>query len=103
MQALGPTYRPPRPHPLHPSQPIPPWIPAQCLLQAGELNDKTLHGVCCILQPGGFTGLDPHAGPGREGREDRRSDLTGQLCQTLFWGLLLGLELSSPDSNTFSR
>lgn len=97
MQALGPPH-----HPLcHASHPIHLWISAQCLLQVGELNNKTLHRVCCILHPGGFTGLDPYTGPGRE--RGKTGGLTSlDSSAKLFWGLLLGLELSSPNINTFS-
>ena len=104
MLALGPPHHPPRPCPLcHPSHPTHPWIPAQCLLQVGELNHKATHGVCRVLHPGSFASFDPYTRPGGEGRDDMKPDLTGQLCQSLFWGLLLGLERSSLDVNTFYR
>lgn len=44
---------------------------AQILLQVGELNYEASHGVCCILHPGGFTGLDPLMVTGGRGQETR--------------------------------
>lgn len=61
------------PSPVHP---IPAACPvcslemqAQILLQVGELNYEASHGICCILHPGGFAGLDPLMGTGGRGQE----------------------------------
>lgn len=95
MQALGPPSHPPRPHPLcRPSQPVPPWIPARGLLQVGELNNETQHGVCCILHPGGLTAFEAYTGPGGKGEKTgglTSLDSSAKLCSGGFWKAWSGL------------
>lgn len=100
---LGPAWLPQITGTLGPPSPTPGSIPSACprdcgstvpaqpLLQVGELHDQAPHGVRRVLYAGGLVSLDPHSCPGGKGGR-RRAHWRAPPAST--GGALLSLEPS---------